>query len=389
MQISQYKPIRLGKVSFVAGGSYTLKLDKLKPRLDNAGISHLRAIQFSCKATPTITGGGSESAVTLNKAIKSLIITDGTSRKHFDGSFASLRAYEAYENGRLPYPEPDAAATGEQVNFVRAWDAALATFLKPHDFVLPAACWQDGTIEFGFAALADLDANLTALTLDVEVIAWVFAQQDLIIGAQLERKEINVTSDVAVNQEALIPFFAVANSKDFDVFTAGDIGNMSISDEVSTAPEKIDRRVFEDGYHRDFKVGDFSQIHGDLRAATDDNPKVRNGTALASAPSYLQPVIWSQPGSRLSKVVYSARPGIILSVDGAQATFWGLFSRVLRRTVNDYAKYLAACRDKLGITPDDWTPKTPTLSKDGYVGSRAAFFPQKLKRPSSASTKQG
>lgn len=379
MQGHQYRNIRLGRVNFAAGGTAQVKFDKLGAQKGGRGLA-LRSIQFRVKATPTLSSG-SATAVELNKMVKTLRISDAV-KTRYEGlsGFPGLRAFEALESGRVPYPEPDAALTTETVNFQRVFDLALPTFARPHDFADTAAVWLDGLIEFGFSALADVDSNCTALTAEIDVFAQVFVTDDLLLGTQLERKEQLIKRDVAVGREALYAFLGLAKTSAFGVFTAGDVGKLAFNDEAID-PEQIDARALTDQYHRDMRVGAFTEVHGELTGTTDDNAKVAAGTAIAAAPSYIQPGIWSPPGSRISKVQYSARPNLTLANDGTLTEFYALISRLVPRSSDDMAKYVAVINNKLGLKLDTWGRKIVTLGKHDYKGTRVEYQPVKFKRP--------
>jgi hypothetical protein len=371
----QLIPVKLGTASFAAGGRATVDFTALQAQLAGR-ICHLRGVTFDVQATPTLSSGTATPAE-LQKAVNSVIISDGV-KKRFEGSFSSLRVFEALESGRLRAPENDAAATTEAVNFLRLFDCALPKFKDPTDFVLPAACWsRGGSIQFGFGALTDVDANCTALTMTITVTAWVQLHDEVIMGALVERKEQVITNGTAVGQQALYAFLALADAATFAAPSAGDWANVQISANGFDT-RAIHVAELERAYHAAMDVGSFSQVHGEPRAATDDNPREAAATALAAAAAVASPIIWSPPGAKISKMVYSADPNLTLNWSGTQANGYGLMSRILPRSDNDYGAYAALVAAGLGI-PMTAIPEARTDSKKPYRGPRRAYLPVKVK----------
>lgn len=375
----QLKPVPLGQVSFVAGGNATLKFDRAMTQMQGR-LAHIRKIQLLCRPTPTLSSGNATPAE-MQKAVKTLIIKDSV-RKLFEGSFTSLRHFEMYENGSLTIPEPDALLTTEAGCFTRTFDLALKSFGNPDDFLQPLATFGTGSIYFGFGALLDIDANCTAFTMTIDVIAWVAIADDILMPPLLERGEQDIQKSIGLDAEALYAFLAFADSNAFGAITNGDMVDCQITDEAMTG-EAVIVSALRDAYYEDFDVGQLSQVAGEPIAATDDNAKTITGTAAAAPLANLQPVIWSPPGTVVSKLSYSARPKISAKWSGTQSTFYALYSRLLPRTTDLYGKYLAAIRQFLPVDPTTWQLKPRTASKRDYVGPRREYLGVKLKAPRS------
>lgn len=374
----QTKPVLLGILTFVAGQGQTLKFDRAMTQLGGR-LAHVKKISFTAKSCiPTLSSGSLTPAEAM-KAINKLVIKDSV-RTLYDGHFTSLRHFEMYENGRLSTPEPDALATTEEGTFTRVFDLAPRQMGNPDDFLQPLATFGTGSIYAGFEALTTIDANLTALTLIIEVHAHVAICDDLLIPPCIERVEHDIVKSIGIDAEALYLFVALLNSNSYDAITAADITELQITDE-STMLEGADVRALRDNYYNDFNVGQLSQVMGEPKAATDDNAKLITGTAAAAPVAVIQPAIWCPPGTFLSKVSYSARPKLSFKWTGSQGTLWGLITRVIPRTTELYGKYLAAIRQFLPVDPTTWQLKPRTSSKRDYVGPRREYLPVKLKAP--------
>jgi len=374
---NQLHPIPLGQVSFSAGQGATLKFDRALSQLGGR-LAHVRKITMTGKATPTLTAG-TVTPAELMKAVNKLIIKDNV-RKLFEGSFTSLRHFEMYENGRLSTPEPDALATTEQGTFTRTYDLAMRNFADPQDFLQALATFSQGSIYFGFGALADVDSQLTALTLTIDVVVHVAILDEINMPPLLERVEQDVTKSIAVGAEALYAFVAFANSNAFDAFTAADLTELQTTCEAM-AGEQVDVRCLRDSYYDDMDVGQLSQVSGEPVAATDDNAKTITGTAAAAPLANLQPIIWSPKGQRISKLIYSARSNISWKWSGSQASVYALMSRLVPRTADIYGKYLASIKLGLPVDPSTWSLKARTISKRENVGPRREYMACKLKAP--------
>ena len=367
--------IPLSTVTFSAGGQSAIDFGTLQPQLAGR-ITHVAGIKFVVSATPTLSSGNA-TAEELQKAVRSLVVKDGTGRLLFNGSFASLRLAEALENGFLNAPEPDVAATTEAVNFVRELSMGPQAFVDHTDFVIPAAVFRGGSISFGFGALADVDAALTALTMTITPYVVCQLHDELILGAVVERYEQLLTNGQVIGAEALYAFIGLCNSGTFDAIAAGDFAN------VETIANGFNRQAIhvadlERMYHNDMQVpSGLAVVHGEPRAATDDNPKVISGTALAAASATMSPVVWAPRKAKLSKLIYSAQPNMVLKWSGSQATAYAITTRILPRQTADFGKAEGLIRAALGLSVK--SVEARTLSKDPYKGPRSAYMPLKLK----------
>jgi hypothetical protein len=372
--MSQLIPFALKTVTYVAGGSDQVNLSEIPARMDGR-VVNIEEITFDCDITPTISGGTTPGATALQALVSQLTIQDSV-RTHFDGSFATLRLFEALENGKLRAPEPDAVGTGEQVNIVRCWRPGLIT-AAPRDFNLPAAaCGQGATIDFKFSATTAVHANVSAVTMTIRPIAWLSLGDDVVLPSMLERKQSAISKDGTIVGEAFYAFLALADTSALGVIAAGDFADITIN-AAGVNTKRLHVTALERSYHAQMNVGGFSEVHGEIRAATDDNPKVSNGTAIAAAASVLSPVIWTPPGSKLSKLQYGAQNELTIGWSGTQAAAFYLASRIMKRTSDAEAQYLATMQQKLGVRLV--APKVPTISKAPYSGPRARYLPVKFK----------
>lgn len=372
---AQMIPFPLSALTFSANGRSTVDLSVIPATMGGRHVS-LAQISFDVNATPTLSSG-TATAEELNAAVRNISIKDSV-RTHFDGSFRSMRLFEAYERGFLWAPEPDGAATTEAVNFQRVFSFAPPMFAKPSDFFLSAAALGQGSaIEVSFGALTDVDSNCTALSMTIQPVAWLVLSDDAKVAPQLERIERTVNKDVPLSGEALYAYLALCDSNAFAAITPGDFTNFTISSS-GVQTKQVHSSALGRAYHDAMRAGSFSQVAGELRAATDDNAKVAAGTAIAAASGIIQPVIWSSVGQQISKLCYAAQNELTIGWSGSQASGYGLITRIAKRTKDAEEQYIAVMSQKLGVRLRD--PKIDTESKNPYAsGPRARYLPIKFK----------
>jgi hypothetical protein len=366
--------VPLGTATFAAGAQVSLDLGQIQAQ--QAGrINHVSGFKFVVRATPTLSSGAA-TAEELQKAVRQLIVRDGTGRFLFNGSFASRRLQEAVEFGGLRSPEPDQAATTEAVNFQRVLPLAPGPFRDGDDFVQPAAVFRGGSMQFAFGALTDVDANCTALALTIYVYAICQLHDELIFGAQVERVEQLITNGQTLGAEALYAYLALCDSAALGAIAAGDFANVEVLAN-GFQRQAIHAADLERMYHDDMGSGGFTLVKGEPLAATDDNPKVPAGTAIAAAPAQVSPIIWSPPGAKISKLVYHAMPNLVVKWSGSQGTAYALMTRLLPRSTADFGKAEALVKTALAVNVRQVEART--ASKAPYTGPRRAYMPLKLK----------
>lgn len=373
---TQTIPFPLAAVSYSANGRASVDLSVIPATMAGRAVS-VAQITFDVTATPTLSSG-TATAAELQLAVRNMSIRDSI-RAHFDGSFGSLRLSEAYERGQLWSPEPDAAATTEAVNFQRVFTFGLIGFAKESDFFLAAAALGQGSsIEFSFGALTDVDAGCTALSMTIQPVAWLVLTDDVKISPVLERIERLITKDVPLTGEALYANVALADSIALGAITAGDFANFTISS-AGVQTKQVSSSALKRAFFEQNRVGSISQFDGEPRAATDDNQKQVVATALAAAPANLQPLIWSVPGQKISKLQYVGQNELAIGWSGSQGTAYGLISRILKRTKDHEEAYVATMQQKLGARLREF--KIDTVSKAPYPGSgpRSRYLPIKCK----------
>lgn len=373
---SRYQKIEfpLPVATFAAGSASAVDLSSIPAQLAGR-IAHVSGFKMLVTVTPTLAAG----TVTPEEAqrfVRSLSVKDGTGRVYFNGTLASLRLQDALERGWLNNPEGDALATTEVGEFCREFNFAPAGMADPTDFVQPGALFRGGSINFGWGAITDVDAQVTALTGSIRCYAILELHDEVILGSLVERYESAINNGQAIGGEGLYTELALCNSSSLDAIAAGDFAEVKVQAD-GFARDGIHVADLEKMFHGDKNVpSGLTVIHGEPRTATDDDPKMASGTALVAAPANISPIIWSQDGQLMSKLVYAAKPNLTIKWSGTQAAGYMLATRILPRTAADVGKAEALIKAALALPLREMDVRTV---KGSYAGPRRAYLALKAK----------
>lgn len=374
---SQTVPFPLRTVSYSTGGRDQIDLSVIPPTM-GGHVTHIKEITFEINATPTLSSG-SLTADQFNAIVRSLLIRDGV-RELFNGSFRSMRLFEALEEGTLFTPESTGIATTLTGTNQRTYSASVRVMAQEGDFFMPAAAFRGGTMEFGFESLTTINANLTALTATIQPVVHLALYDDVRLPPLLERREGSLSNAVPISQESQYLFLGLANSNAFGAFTTGGLANIDVhSNGIDTQP--VHSSVLTKAYHQAMRVpGGLSVVQGDPRSANDINAAAILGSTLAASSQVLQPVIWSPWGSRIGKVLYEAKPTLMVRWSGTNTSAYFLATRLIPRDTGRAASYVSLIQNALGAALGDG--KIRTLGKWSYKGPDAPYLPisYKVKR---------
>jgi hypothetical protein len=363
--------------AFSAGGRTVQTLRDI-PKTMFGRFMHLWSFLFSVVITPTFT-----TAPTLagqNNVFTAADFWDGSFMR-FQGGFNHMRAKELLHTGRIRNPDADLdpASTNSRY-YKRALHVGPPQYAgSPSDFVIPAGLLENGELRFSHGALTDISADTTAATGTVRVTARCVLLDELRIppAYQWGYQALNA-QDVNISGEAAYDVLALLNSASFDAITAGDFGDIRVDvgggDMVPTVKSYDLTACFVD----DFAAGEIGAVNGEPEAANDDNPKIVNRstpTAVKAAPVDLQPVVWSPPETRISKLT-KAGSVVRLRWGGGQTSAVLLYGRILPQVPTVIASLVAKATARLGVTAKDF--KVKTLSKQDYDGPMGDYMPWKI-----------
>lgn len=372
---AQMIPVPLRSLTFSAGGRDSIDLSVLPPTIQGR-IAHVSKITFNVQVAPTFSAGTITPASVQN-LVANLAVFDGV-RQLFNGSFASLRAFEALEQGGLFAPEPDSLTTGNTFFFERVFNAGPRLFSAEEDFLMPAANFRGGRIDVSYAAaLTALGSGLTitACTATIQPVAWMVLQDEIRLPPFVERFEGVLNNNQPLTGEALYAFLGAARTSAFGAFTAGDVANATIyAAGFTTAP--VVANALTRAYQDSMRTGPITPVVGDPGSANDTGAKLPNGTAIQTAASYVQPLIWSPTNTRITKLNYWAQPSLSVQWSGNASSLYALATRLLPRDAQRGQQYSALAEAALGVKVK--AGKIRTDSKAPYNGPRAPYMPLKL-----------
>jgi hypothetical protein len=363
--------------TYSASGSATQSLRDL-PKQVLGRLAHVAKFVFNATFTPTTTA--LPTTVGNNALVQAVDFWDGEVMR-FQGGFNHLRQKERMHSGgiRIPDADTDPASTVARY-YRRTLHVGPPQFEgAPSDHVIPCGVLENGELRFRYGALTDLAADCTAATGSIRVVAHLVLLDELRIPPRYTYGFQSLgAADVNLAGRALYESLAMLNSASFDAITAGDFANIRLDlgqgDIVPTVKASDLTAAFQD----DFARGHLNTVQGDPDAAGDDNGKMIGTTGLATlAVSVdLQPVLWSPPGARISKL-FEAASVARLAWSGTQSTAVALVGKFLPQPETVVATQIAKALGRTGLSRQSMRPKT--LSKQPYSGPYLEYMPWQVK----------
>ena len=375
----QLVPYVLRTLNWQAGGTDNVPLDGL-PTTYFGRLAHLAGISFDVTATLTFTTA--PTTVGINNVVSRFEMFDGNNLR-FQGSFNLLRLKELIENGKLSTPDGDTnGGTGTAFQFRRWWSIGPESYVgNPSDFLFPTAALGNGQLNFNFGALTSISADCTAATVTIRPIAWLaLLDSEFRIPPAYEFIQYSAgAADYQIQGRALYNSLTLLNSSSYDAITAGDFASVQIDTGSGQVPS-LDCASLEAAYHQQMRSGQFTQVHGEPRGATDDNPSIKNPAsplALVATDALFQPVLFSPVGSRISKQAVAVESALRVKWSGSQSSAAIAVGRIVAQEPSAYATVAAKALTKMGLTMKRTFIKT--LTKDDYSGPRGSYMPMAVK----------
>lgn len=374
----QYYPHPCKTVTWVASGNDSVPLDTI-PAVVLGRLAHLAGFEIEVSGTVTLSSG-SITGVEMHNAISGIEFFDGMSNR-FIGSLADLRVREYLELGYLPQNDTPATTTGQNIHVKRTlWVGPSQFSGSSSDFILPVAAMSGADLKMRFPGLTGLTANATAASLTIKTTALLSLMDgELRIPPAFEFTKLNAGSASPIVQgRSIYTHLAVAKAS-YAAISAGDYSAFSIDTGAGTSAT-IDAATLDSIFESLHGSGPVRTISGEPRSATDLAPRQLNNatpTALAASSATVQPVIFSQPGMKISKLIYTADSGLTVRWTGSQTSAVLLYGRILAQSQTSAAGIAARALSKLGLTMKGI--KVKTLSKDAYNGPRGEFLPYAVK----------
>lgn len=378
----------LATLAVTYGGQSIIRLRDL-PFLIGGRIAHL--VGFHFEAEVDLTWTTEPTYVGYNFLFKQVELNDGQNVR-FLGNGNDLRHFERLENGRII--QADALETTTSTNL-----AYLTRTLPlgprrmagaPTDFAFPCAALENGYLNISWGALTDISADCTAGTGTVYVTAIMVVMDELRIPSFVERRQYSLGgADNPIAGESLWAYASLANSSSYDAFAAGDLASVFIDTGNFLVVQGVNASTLWKVHNAEMGVGPIEAVAGQPRDATYDvsnrmvNPDTP--TALQAMPFDQNPILWVNPGGRISKI-----PSIVPSQGrikwtGTQTTAGTIahVTRILPQPETAVARIGAAAANRLGAQGFTGLADPKPL-QGGEVGPFLPYMPFVMKRRKAA-----
>jgi len=308
MQSGPLIPFVLPSQVFSASGNFNVPLDTLPKRINNGLIAHVASFLFALPLAPTYSSGVG-TLVGDNKAVNNIPLYDGVAQR-FQGNFNDMRNAERMQIGKTVFPDETYAASASTRAIVREFTFGPRNFIaSPTDFIVPCSILIGSSIQGTWGALADIDANCTAASGTMRVIAMIYGlDNELRIPAVYEVRSYNAGApDIQLPGTYAYDFIAMYKST-YAAFSAGDVGNVTLDFGTGTLLQAV--KAVDLSYM--FNIAKNAGINGFIgepEAASAVNQRRVNPTtptALTDAENNLQPIWWSPLACKQSKLTVSA-----------------------------------------------------------------------------------
>lgn len=377
MQFGQTLPYVLPSQVYSAGNRTVQTLRDL-PKQMFGRLCHLSKVVYSVSFTPTFSVA--PTTVGHNNFFTACDFWDGSIMR-FQGGLNHIRAKERLQAGRNRLADASTATASTTARyFKRVLHVGPPQFIgAPSDFMIPTGYLENGELRFAFGQLSDFKGTVTVVTGTARVVAWLILADELRIPPAYQFQNQSTTaSDLNLAGRALYESIALLNSSNFDAFTSGGIGNVRLDFGQGDMLNNCSSRDLTAGFLDDFASGDIGAPQGDLEATSDaNNVQVDRSTptALTTPSNDLQPVLWSPPDSRISKLM-SAESVCRLRWDGTSTTAVIVFGRILSQPGTVVATVAAKALGRLGLQQKSL--KIKTISKVKYDGPYGEYLPWKV-----------
>lgn len=369
-------PYKLPSKTFAASGHDPILLNAL-PKMVYGLIAHVWKFSFNLIFTPSFVTP--PTTVGNHNVVKAIDLWDGKVIR-FRGGFNHLRAKERLSSGRVRVPDADTDTATDNARVVRrTLHMGPPNFSKPSDFATPCGIFANGELRLTWGSLADISPDATQCTGTLRSVAWLELLHEIRIPPIYEwffsgaaAKEALLSGRAAYESVALL------DSDSFGAIANGDFGAITFDPGGTPLVGSVPAYDLTAAYLDDYAPGEVGVFAGEPEAASDDNGKVVNRatpTALTAAPNDLQPVVWSIPNQKISKLRV-AEASALVRWNGSQSTATVIGGRILPQVDTVAASYGALAAQAIQRTPGTMVPKT--LSKQPYKGPMLDFMPWKI-----------
>lgn len=373
---------QLPSVTFSAGAGTTVQL-KDAPKQLRGRLPHVQKIIFDVVYTPTTTA--LPTVIGNNNIFTQCDFWDGRINR-FVGGFNHMRCKELLSASTERQPNSDTdIASGTARYFRRTLHVgpphmAGGSDFNGTDFAIYTGNLENGELRITMGALTSLAADCTAATGTIRVYLVGELLDEVRIPPAYQFQYYTAPSgDYPLPGKALYESVALLNSSSFDAITAGVFATIRLDFGQGEVVPSIPVTALTAAFQDDFAKGELLGVQGEPGAASDDNTKqVNHGTptALVAQTAFLQPVWWSGPGRKLSKLEV-AETSARLQWSGTGTNAIVLVGRIIPQPPSVLGQVMAQAVSAAKRSPKGMTIKT--LSKKPYTGPFVEFMPYTVK----------
>lgn len=361
----------------------TTKLNKLQEDLGKQH-QHLIALVLELDLTTLTLSAGTVTPDELNLVLDRIEFNDGRQAR-FVGTGKDLAALERYESGGRRFAEPITTASGSTMQLRRVISVGPPRMAgSPTDFAIPNAMLQKGFLSVRFAAMTAVDAAVTAMVISYKVAAICIAMDELRIPPFVERKVVPVSADDTIMGERLLLFGAYGNDTAWGAIAAADFAAMTVKTGKVEVLSGVDASLVNAAYNHDMAMGQVGGNVGDARSAGDLAAREINPgtpTALQASGAVIQPVVYCQPGGRITKVPARIARVLGLKYSGANTGSVFAMTSVLPQTPENVDDYASQCAEATG---EGLELKLKLTQGGKFRNADARYLPYALKKKRAA-----
>lgn len=371
---------QLASFALVAGGNNVVKLRDLMTQADGR-IAHLVGFLIEVAMSPTYTATPTQAG--LRNVLNLIEFFDGRQiRTRATGN--SLRQHNRLENGWQVGGDPKiAAAMSTNPRYLRTYlGVGPARFAgSPSDFALCNALLMNGELRINVGQLTDLSADTTALTGTIIVTALIAPLDEVRVPPFYERQTYQITSDDRLGGKGLYSTIGVSKSSAYGAFAAGEYGAALLETGTFSVVPNVNPSILGAAFNFEMGNGAIGGVQAEPINATHDtnqrDPDYSGVTATLAGIADLQPLLFCQPGCRISKV--AARVDNAMRIKSSGTVTSGLLAHV-GRFLPQGPDVIDALKAEVERNLNISTKARPkTLSKDDYKGPYLAYMPWALK----------
>lgn len=341
------RSMTLGTDNWSASGTKTFNFQNI-PNVREGKFVNILGFEIIINASYTFASGNAPGIVAaMNGLLAGLVFRDNNMFR-FNGSGNTLIAINALRSGGalnniLPPAQASTATTRYRLMLTGPSNMAGS----PDDFTIPVGQLVNGNLQFTYGTLAAFGNNISAVTATYTVnVLYTLSQGTLVSPPQWTIEEFNIGQTYIAPNAAAYLFMALMKT-DYSAFATGDVGNLNVDFGAGPIYQTFSAPKVTDLYNAQFAQNIGTGIMGEPYETTDTPFVVRNAaTSIAAVTANLQPIVWTPPQGRITKVPVS-QAATQIQTTGSLTSFKLITERIIPRTPTNIAADQIAARGTL------------------------------------------